>query len=192
MPNISDILDKNKDKSKFTKKEYRPWNLGETMSSQVEVKDKKVDSPKKADLVDKNISESNNRLSVKEAKIAPSKAVVKPEVTPIKEVTISLDEGETNLSFDDHILRLSGHQKELLIFIIRNLVNSKSLITLPIFSKDLVENFSTTLGTIKNAARRLEAKGLIKSVSQRARGGYFRFELTEEVVNIGQRLLFKI
>lgn len=193
MPNISDILDKNKnkDKSKFTKKDYRPWNLGETMSSLEKVEEKKIDSPIKPGLVCESKSEPIHTSLDEIVKIASSKEVKKLKVNTIKEnaiVTSSEDESIT-LSLENNILRLSGHQKELLIFIIRNLVNSTSLITLPIFAKELVENFATSLGTIKNAARRLEAKGLIKSVSQRARGGYFRFEVQEEVVSIGQRLI---
>lgn len=193
MPNISDILDKNKDKGKFTKKEYRPWNLGQTMSTQEDIKEKKSDSSSKVALVEQSISEPINQISEVPVQIA-SKKIVEKEVTKIREeANINFtDRGAINLSAEDYMLKLTGRQKDLLIFIIRNIINSKSLITLPIYSKDLVANFSTTLGTIKSAARRLEAKGLIKSVSQRARGGHFRFEVKEEIVSIAQRLFFKI
>lgn len=202
MPKITDILDKQKgSKKKFAKKEYRPWNLGETLTSEnqskeevvsekppVQVEEKleaaKKESPKVVEQVVKEPikTESENKKSeVEKSPVAQKVEIPSGFVKP----------DPAKVSVEDHLLQLSGRQRELLILIIRDLVDNKSLVTSPMYSENLVQQISTSLGTIKNAVRRLEGKGLIKSVSKRARGGYYRFEATEEVITIGQRLFFR-
>ena len=141
MPKISDLINNKKaGKKKFTKKDYRPWSLGETL------------------LPDKNNG-------------------------PAKE--------ETKKKAEEEVLRqLSGRQKELLILIVKDLVRNKSQVTSPMHAKDLLLQIPTSRGTIKNAARRLEEKGLIKSISKRGRGGFFRFVVDEEILNVVEREFF--
>lgn len=192
MPNISDILDKNKDKKKFSKKEYRPWNLSETLSNEKEVANEQIDYPVKVDPIKIAKHEPISQEPEESVQDVPLKSTSKTEVVQLEEAETSFSHIEpTNLAVEDFLLQLSGRQKELLILIIRNLVDNKSLITSPMYAQSLVEKISTSLGTIKNAVRRLESKGLIKSASKRARGGYYRFEVKEEIVNIGQRLFFR-
>ena len=192
MPNISDILDKNKDKKKFSKKEYRPWNLSETLSNSKEIEDEKIDLPVKINAIKKVKQEPVSQPAEESVEKAPLKNNSNPDVIQLENAETSFSYLEpTNLAVEDFLLQLSGRQKELLILIIRNLVDNKSLMTSPMYAQSLVEKISTSLGTIKSAVRRLESKGLVKSVSKRARGGYYRFELEEEVLNIGQRLFFR-
>lgn len=199
MPKISDILDKQKDK-KFTKKEYRPWNLSETLTSENKDAELAPEKPSvQTDIINEPVTIENEKKGQK---------VVVETVQPEEVSSKALRESATlipkaekpnnfvkpdsiQLSVEDHLLQLSGRQKELLILIIRNLVDNKTLVTSPMYSENLVKQISTSLGTIKNAVRRLEGKGLIKSISKRARGGYYRFEATEEVIMIGQRLFFR-
>lgn len=197
MPKISDIIDDTqKDKrKKFVRKEYRPWNLTETVSSNIIKDEKKVQEPI---LLEEKVIESPAEILVSpiiEKNIQQKKVKVEPEIRlPAVQPVTSNDFIRTDpavLSIEDMLRQLSGRQKELFILILKNLIDNKSLITTPIYSVSLIEHIPTTLGTIKNAVRRLEAKGLVKSYSKRARGGYFRFEATEEVIHTGQWLFFK-
>lgn len=202
MPKISDILDKQKDKKrKFTKTEYRPWNLSETLTSENESKEEivsekppvqveeKIQTPKKEH---QKVAEQVVKESIKKELEDKKSEVEKSPVTQKVEIPSGFVKPDpAQVSVEDHLLQLSGRQRELLILIIRDLVDNKSLVTSPMYSENLVKQISTSLGTIKNAVRRLEGKGLIKSVSKRARGGYYRFEATEEVITIGQRLFFR-
>lgn len=189
MPKISDLIRQKEKKQKFTRKEYRPWNLSETLSKENQeqeipesnVVENKVVPAVAPVLVDKVLQVQSQLSEPKLDKQLHSREVVSSFARPEK----------IDLSVDDLLIQLSGRQKELLILIIRNLIDHHSLVTSPMYAQSLVEKISTSLGTIKNAVRRLEAKGLIKSISKRARGGYYRFEVREEVIQAGQRLFFR-
>lgn len=190
MPKISDLIRQKEKKKKFTRKEYRPWNLSETLSKETHDQElpeednviEIVDTPAVAPvLVDKVVHVESHLAEMKLDKQAPPKEVTSSFTRPEK----------IDLSVDDLLIQLSGRQKELLILIIRNLIDHHSLVTSPMYAQSLIEKIKTSLGTIKNAVRRLEAKGLIKSISKRARGGFYRFEVREEVIQAGQRLFFR-
>lgn len=190
MPKISDLIRQKEKNKKFTRKEYRPWNLSETLSKENHDQESSEESnvieevvvPTVAPVVIEKIAHVDLR--------APEVKVDKQVTT--KDVISSFTRPEQiDLSVDDLLIQLSGRQKELLILIIRNLIDHHSLVTSPMYAESLVDKIKTSLGTIKNAVRRLEAKGLIKSISKRARGGFYRFEVREEVIQAGQRLFFR-
>lgn len=190
MPKISDLIRQKEKNKKFTRKEYRPWNLSETLSKENDDHESSEESnaieevvaPTVAPVVIEKVAHVDLRApEVKVDKQVLSKDVISSFTRP----------EQIDLSVDDLLIQLSGRQKELLILIIRNLIDHHSLVTSPIYAESLVDKIKTSLGTIKNAVRRLEAKGLIKSISKRARGGFYRFEVREEVIQAGQRLFFR-
>lgn len=190
MPKISDLIRQKEKNKKFTRKEYRPWNLSETLSKENDDHESSEESnaieevvaPTVAPVVIEKVAHVDLRApEVKVDKQVLSKDVISSFTRP----------EQIDLSVDDLLIQLSGRQKELLILIIRNLIDHHSLVTSPMYAESLVDKIKTSLGTIKNAVRRLEAKGLIKSISKRARGGFYRFEVREEVIQAGQRLFFR-
>lgn len=195
MPKISEIIDQKDKKKKFTRKEYRPWNLSETLSS-----DNKEPKQVKQTIEVEPAQDITKKINISEKKYAvPEKQEEHIKENQVKQLESkevftqhAYSKPEILISSEDLLIQLSGRQKELFILVLRNLIDNKSLITTPMYSKDLIESINTSIGTIKNAVRRLESKGLIKSVSKRARGGHFRFEVSEEIISIGQRLLFRL
>lgn len=196
MPKISDIIDDTqKDKrKKFVRKEYRPWNLTETVSSSIQ-NEKKVQEPilsvekdieSPAEILVSPIIEKNTQ----EKQVKVESDIRLPAVKPVTSNEFVRTDPDV-LSIEETLIQLTGRQKELFIFILKNLIDNKSLITTPIYSASLIEAIPTTIKTISNAVRRLEAKGLVKSYSKRARGGYFRFEAREEVIQAGRWFFFK-
>ncbi|MCS5712852.1 MAG: hypothetical protein AB7R69_05310 [Candidatus Babeliales bacterium] len=193
MPKISDLINQKDKKKKFTRKEYRPWNLSETLSKETTNQQIEPENDVVEEVVEKVLTKVESVIPSKVVGNSIPPSLVKFEKqTDHKEPIANFVKPESiDLTVEDHLIQLSGRQKELLILIIRNLIDNHSLITSPMYAQSLVEKINTSLGTIKNAVRRLEAKGLIKSISKRARGGYYRFEVREEVIQAGQRLFFR-
>jgi len=212
MPTINQIIDKRKgSKKSFVKKEYRPYNMDKLIASEQEVaQPEKQDNTAESKIVkdvpvDGQIpGKQGEKTSVLEGGdedvlsdrlniAAPLKESKSLNLTPNQE-SFSVNHGfSTTLetSTEDALIQLSGRQKELLVLIIGNLIDNKSLVTSPIQSEKLIDTLGATAGTVKNTVRRLEAKGFIKSVSKRGRGGFYRFQSTEKVISAGQRLFFR-
>jgi GTP-sensing pleiotropic transcriptional regulator CodY len=187
MPKISDLIVEKEKKKKFVRKEYRPWNLSDTLSKET----REYESLPESNVIEKVATIVEHDLKIVQSD-SPSLAIkIDRQTNPKEHISSFIRPEKIDLTVDDLLIQLSGRQKELLILIIRNLIDHHSLVTSPIYAQFLVEKISTSLGTIKNAVRRLEAKGVIKSISKRARGGYYRFEVREEVIQAGQRLFFR-
>lgn len=211
MPTISQIIDKKKgNKKSFVKKEYRPYKMDKDTraaedATQVE-KGGSTDSEAAGDaLVNCELTgaQGNNLSDPEGQEVKALSGNI--DISTILEGNEKLNSASNKQNFpvneeflttletstEDVLTQLSGRQKELLVLIIGNLLDNNSLLTSPIQAKKLTDNLGASLGTVKNTVRRLEAKGLIKSISKRGRGGFYRFQSTEKVISVGQRLFFR-
>lgn len=170
MPTIDEL--NNKNKKKFIKSEYRPWNY----MGQIE-------------------QESNeNKLEIKKESIS-SQLEIKSKLAPVKPTFLETRDNnqdqfikyneQSNLETTlDLIFRLTGHQKKIFIFIVEKCM-SRGLLTSGVVNGDaLTELTGTTLKMAKTSIQRLEAKGLIiRENGKRGRGGFYLFSVTEIVRN---------
>jgi hypothetical protein len=97
--------------------------------------------------------------------------------------------GDLTLRDANKIRVLYGHQKKLFFLIVRLCIENEQVVTEPLTREQLQKEVDASIGTIKTSVRRLEKKGLIKSVSKRARGGFFRFAISEKLKNISEEIL---
>jgi hypothetical protein len=136
----------------------------------------------------KSVSKSNNKDNNKSNDVSnnlnlTSKKTVNPSSDNFSVV------GDLILRDANKIRVLYGHQKKLFFLIVRLCIENEQVVTEPLTREQLQKEVDASIGTIKTSIRRLEKKGLIKSVSKRARGGFFRFAISEKLKNIAEEIL---
>jgi hypothetical protein len=172
MPDLKDII---KDKKKFVKNAYRPWDLtGNNTNSPsiIEVDAEEKDFP--VESIKKNIIENNHSKTIEsqlstdtlDAKKSSEKENI---INSIEPISISLK-----------LKNLAGLQKKILS-IIANAVSKETLETGPIQTKVIAENINASIGSTKMSISRLVEKGFISREKGRtAKGGFLNLRINQE------------
>jgi len=214
MPQLSDILEK-REKQKFKKRNYRPWDL-QGGKEELVVESEEKDSLESGqanttqEVVEQSFTKPNdkdndkdNRLSQKvrmrqvgkasitaetEAEVINSQTPSNQTMATIKEIRLN-DFVAEGITVEHLIKTLSGHQDRILKYIAGKCIANKRYTTEPIVREQIIYDLHTTYGIIKTSLRRLEEKGLIKAISKRGRGGYFRFSILPDALAILKTLI---
>lgn len=172
MPDLKDIV---KDKKKFVKNSYRPWDLTGNNSDSPSIIE--VYSEEK-DLLDESIKKNIN-VDLSQKSIAPpvTTKTVDFKKEPVKEsASNSIDLVSINLK----LKHLAGLQKKILA-IIANTVSKETLETGPIQTKIIAENINASIGSTKVSISRLVEKGFISREKGRtAKGGFLNLRINKE------------
>ncbi|MCW8445716.1 hypothetical protein OQJ05_16905 [Fluoribacter gormanii] len=204
MPNLEDVL-KERNKKKFVKKSYRPWDLSGDNSTSDHAPNNADEKPsileqnremdgsfqlfefrqEKQDLdidlgnieVTKEKHQDNNNITI-ENNIGINKIV------PQASIRYQIDSTIDATSLYNRILRLTGIQKSILNFIADVCTVRNSLETGPIETTTIATLSKTTIGTVKTSLNRLIKNGLvIRNIGKKARMGYLNLGLTKEVLD---------
>jgi len=220
MPQLSDILEK-REKQKFKKRNYRPWDL-QGGKEELVVESEEKDSLESGqanttqEVIEQSFTKSDNKdnnkgddkdngnrfsqkVSMRQAGKASITAETEAEVinsqTPSNQTMATIKEIRLNdfvaegITVEHLIKTLSGHQDRILKYIAGKCIANKRYTTEPIVREQIIYDLHTTYGIIKTSLRRLEEKGLIKAISKRGRGGYFRFSILPDALAILKTLI---
>jgi hypothetical protein len=177
MPDLKDIVSA-RNKKKFVKNAYRPWDLTGTNSDETAVQ--KINNEKET--TKKIIKKNNAPLNVSK-NIVPSqlhdalesRAELQEEIIPNEVSPISIEFKLTNLA---------GLQKKILN-IIAKACPEDDLKTGPIHTKVLAENINASIGSTKMSISRLITKGLISREKGRpAKDGFLNLRINKEAYEV--------
>jgi hypothetical protein len=181
MPDILNLLKKTKDKKKFKKSNYRPWNF----MDQIEAEEK---TPS-LELINTNNGEEKRRATENKNLLpivsndfqASEEGSLKNVDVKEKKIkkTFSLNGNESNV---DKVFRLYGYQKTLFFFIVDRCFSRGMLNTGAICNSSLAELLETSFRMVKTTIHRLVGKNLItREKGKRGRGGFYVFSIDESI-----------
>ncbi|HHF7375595.1 hypothetical protein [Legionella bozemanae] len=203
MPNLEDVL-KERNKKKFVKKSYRPWDLsgdnGTTTNDAPNNADEKSSVPEQSREMDNSfqllefrhekpdldIDLGNNEVTIEKQQdnnsVPIENNIGSNKIVPQASIRYQIDSTIDATSLYNRILRLTGIQKSILNFIADVCTIRNSLETGPIETITIATWSKTTIGTVKTSLNRLIKNGLIiRNMGKKARMGYLNLGLTEEV-----------
>ena len=174
MPDLKDIVS-TRDKKKFVKSAYRPWDLTGTNSDNIpekEINNKKEVASK---LIKKNNEPPNKSKDLGAPQ--PDEALISKVVLEEKSIANEV----VPLSIELKLTNLAGLQKKILN-IITKACTEDDLKTGPIHTKVLAENINASIGSTKMSISRLITKGLISREKGRpAKDGFINLRINKEV-----------
>lgn len=177
MPDLKDIIS-TRDKKKFVKNAYRPWDLTGTNSNETYVKkinDTKKETPKSIKKNNEPLNEAKNIAYPQLNDSLKSKIELKEDIIQNKVNPISIESKITNLA---------GLQKKILNIITKE-CQEDDLKTGPIHTKVLAENINASIGSTKMSISRLITKGLISREKGRpAKNGFLNLRINKEAYEI--------
>ncbi|HAT6979781.1 TPA: hypothetical protein KKW74_002720 [Legionella pneumophila] len=203
MPNLEDVL-KERNKKKFVKKSYRPWDLSgdNTTSDHAPNSDEKPSIPEpnremdgsfqllefRQEKQDLDIDLGNNEVTKEKQQdninVPIENNIGINKIVPQASIRYQIDSTIDATSLYNRILRLTGIQKSILNFITDVCTVRNSLETGPIETITIATLSKTTIGTVKTSLNRLIKNGLvIRNIGKKARMGYLNLGLTKEVLD---------
>jgi hypothetical protein len=188
MPDIDSLLEKSS-KKKFKKSSYRPWNYLEEIEKEEGEKQQEPESaPALINAIVEPITIIENKPSVVQQDEVQNKANPIEKIIaitpPTQVVTVFSDQeaNEKHVSPLYSILRLSGHQKTIFVFILEKCLSRGSLSSGVVTSDMLINITNTSLSMVNTSIQRLVDKKLIcRENGKRGRGGFYCFGLSQEV-----------
>lgn len=173
MPKIDD-LSTQKASKRFKRSNYRPWNYMEEVE-----KEATLESNINIKIIDADINDSNNN-----SQILPNDSYISTEKNYQDKITFVTDivkQVENNLETTlDKIFSLTGHQKNLFIFIVERCISRGILNTGIVKMETLCEITATSFKMVKLSIKRLIIKELInRNRGKKGRGGFHAFSITE-------------
>jgi hypothetical protein len=197
MPTIDQLA--HKEKKKFVKSDYRPWNYMEEIEkesneNQLEIKEESNQdlvtsvSPKISNQIDVDQKPIGSQLEINDVKdvredISAAETTIKIN-TPDSEIKAIHADSSIHETTLDTIFRLTGHQKRIFMFIFERCASRAMLSTGVIKGEILSEITNTTKKMVKTSIQRLVGKNLIqRERGKTGRGGFYVFSLTALVRN---------
>ena len=173
MPKIDD-LSVQQSSQRFKRSNYRPWNYMDEVEKEITLESNvnlKIVEPKSDDINNENHL-SHNDPYIKAEKNYKNKISFTPDVVNQKENNL-----ETTL---DKIFSLTGHQKNIFIFIVERCISRGVLNTSIVKMETLSEITATSFKMVKLSIKRLIIKQLInRNQGKKGRGGFHAFSITE-------------
>ncbi|MDF1684994.1 MAG: hypothetical protein P1U36_10125 [Legionellaceae bacterium] len=178
MPDLKDIVS-TREKKKFVKSAYRPWDLTGSHSdenTEKEIIDNIKETKQKPIKQNEVLHDEPKKITASQQNVAPNSS------TRVQEKNISNEVGAASIELK--LTNLAGLQKKILS-IITKACSEDDLKTGPIHTKVLAENINASIGSTKMSISRLIAKGLITREKGRpAKDGFIILRVNKEVHEI--------
>lgn len=177
MPTFDELIAKSK--KKFKKSEYRPWNYMDELDK--EQQGRQVEDASDEDEIslgsenNANIYKPTNNVKISKGlftAVNSSNQVVVAQNNVIDNQTVMVEK----------ILRLTGHQKAIFLFVVECCISRGALTTGIITAEILVGITNTTSKMVKTSIKRLISKDLIKrEKGKTGRGGFYIFSINAQI-----------
>jgi len=192
MPQISDIA---KNKRKFKKREFRPYNLsGEDLDSlNLEIETPKTDQPTGGNQGTPGNDPGDNQGTPGDIqRTAGGQTKGQPENDSGNELGNQPGNEFSGKQIIYLISNLSGLQESIFLGAVRICYNNDDLITGPINSKRFAVEIGCSYESLKTSIKRLILKKLISRCPGKAsRDGHINLRLTKEVKKVGVEVIAK-
>jgi hypothetical protein len=172
MPDLKDII---KNKKKFVKNAYRPWDLtgsNPDLPLKTEVKTEKRELL--VEYIKEDIDEDHPFDDIESTSL--TKTINVQKTRDKKNVINTIEPLSINLK----LTNLAGLQKKILS-IIANTASKETLETGPIQTRIIAENINASIGSTKMSISRLVEKGFItREKGRTAKGGFLNLRIDQE------------